>query len=47
VNFGQGRKAKDPKYKADIEAHAATRGINVTWKTAAFFESHPSRSRRS
>lgn len=39
VDFGQGRKAKDPVYKTDIETHAASKGISVTWKTAAFFES--------
>lgn len=39
ADFGQGRKAKDPKYKTDIEAHAVTKGVSVTWKTAAFFES--------
>jgi hypothetical protein len=39
VDFGQGRKAKDPTYKTEIEAHAAARGVTVTWKTASFFES--------
>ncbi|MFL6674916.1 MAG: AVAST type 4 anti-phage nuclease Avs4 [Massilia sp.] len=39
VDFGQGRKAKDPTYKTEIEAHAAARDVTVTWKTASFFES--------
>lgn len=38
-DFGQGRKAKDPAYKTDIEAHAKSKGVTVTWRTASFFES--------
>lgn len=37
--FGQDRKKTDPKYKTDIEDHAKTLGVTVTWKGPSFFES--------
>jgi hypothetical protein len=29
---------KDPAYKTEIEEHATTKGISITWKTKGFFE---------
>ncbi|WP_456815324.1 AVAST type 4 anti-phage nuclease Avs4 [Bradyrhizobium sp. USDA 4508] len=30
--------AKEPKYKAEIEAHALSKGVSITWRTRNFFE---------
>ena len=29
---------KDPSYKTEIEEHAKCKGLNITWRTAGFFE---------
>lgn len=41
LDFGISKKigVKDPQYKTDIEAYASVKGIDITWKTASFFES--------
>ena len=38
-DFSAGKNGSDPQYKTDIEEHAKSKGINITWKTASFFES--------
>ena len=37
--FGQDAKKTDPQYKTDIEGHAKSKGIDIEWKTASYFES--------
>lgn len=37
--FGQDAKKTDPQYKTDIESHAKTKGIDIDWRTASYFES--------
>lgn len=37
--FGQDSKKTDPQYKTDIESHAKTKGIDIEWRTASYFES--------
>ncbi|RTL55636.1 MAG: hypothetical protein EKK46_06255 [Rhodocyclaceae bacterium] len=40
VDFGMSKKpgVKDPPYKTEIEEHANSKGVAITWKTASFFE---------
>jgi len=40
VDFPSSSKSgvKDPSYKTEIEAHAKSGGVDITWKTAHFFE---------
>jgi len=38
-DFGQDAKKTDPPYKTRIETHAASRGVEIEWKTASFFQS--------
>src|SRR5215831_5324921 len=40
VDFAPSRKhgAKDPSYKIEVEDHAKSKGVGITWKTAGFFE---------
>ena len=40
VDFGRSTKpgVKDPAYKTEIEEHANSKGVAITWKTASFFE---------
>ncbi len=40
VDFPSSSKSgvKDPSYKTEIEEHAKSKGLNVTWRTAGFFE---------
>ncbi len=37
--FGQDAKKTDPKYKTAIESHARTKGVEIEWRTASYFES--------
>jgi hypothetical protein len=37
--FGQDAKKTDPKYKTAIESHAKTKGVEIEWRTASYFES--------
>lgn len=41
LEFGESKKPdlKDPPYKTEIEKHAKSAGVTITWKTASFFES--------
>src|ERR1700722_11481321 len=32
------RGVKEPQYKTDIEDHARSKGISITWRTRSFFE---------
>jgi hypothetical protein len=40
VDFGRSTKpgVKDPPYKTEVEEHAKSKGVAITWKTASFFE---------
>lgn len=40
ADFAPSRKpgAKEPKYKTEIETHAASKGVSITWRTRNFFE---------
>jgi hypothetical protein len=38
-DFGQDAKKTDPPYKTRIETDAASRGVEIEWKTASFFQS--------
>ncbi len=37
--FGQGKKATDPAYKTRVEVHAKSKGVEIEWRTASYFES--------
>jgi len=37
--FGQDKKKTDPQYKAEIESHAKTKGVEIEWRTRSYFES--------
>jgi hypothetical protein len=38
-DFGQDAKKTDPPYKTRIEEHAASRGVELEWRTASYFQS--------
>ena len=37
--FGQDAKKTNPQYKIDVEVHAKSKGIEIEWRTASYFES--------
>jgi hypothetical protein len=37
--FGQDAKKSDPQYKTEIENHAKSKGVDIEWRTASYFES--------
>lgn len=37
--FGQDSKKTDPQYKVEVESHAKSKGVEIEWRTASYFES--------
>ena len=37
--FGQNPKGTNPQYKTEIENHAKSKGVDIEWRTASYFES--------
>jgi hypothetical protein len=37
--FGQNPKGTNPQYKTEIETHAKSKGVEIEWRTASYFES--------